>query len=76
MNSIATLTVMYMSKEGEIGEWIQRHEYGDIIILCLFAVAVLSLLTLLGWAYFIIEVEYGVNNIKEAVLNSWEALIE
>lgn len=60
---------------GEVRKWIERHEYGEIIILCLFAIAILSLLTILGWAYFVIDIEFGVNNIKETIFKAWEAVI-
>ena len=54
-----------MSKEGEIGKWLERHEQEDIIILSLMAIALLSILTVLGWAYFVVDLEWGVENIKE-----------
>ena len=61
---------------GEVGKWIEQHEYGDVIILCLFAIAILSLLTVLGWAYFVIDVEYGMDNIRNMVMEAWEAVIK
>jgi len=60
---------------GEISRWIERYEYGDIIVFCLFGIAILSLLAVLGWAYFVIDIEFGVDNIKEAVLKTLEAMI-
>ncbi len=62
-------------KGGEIRKWIEHHEYGEIIILCLFGIAILSLLTVLGWAYFVIDIEFGVDRIKETIFRVWEMMI-
>jgi len=56
-----------MSKEGEIGKWLEDHEHADIIILSLVAIILLSILTVLAWAYFVVDLEWGVKNIEGVV---------